>query len=414
MMKILIALKTNRRLTIRLFGFVIMERTFDRRRYISLFSGAIVAFRIDYLYAKHHKRIVSMNDKVVTTIKICGYITFKILKINHHKQYFFFGKLIKRVSLLEKFKKQYFKYLKNCDAVFILITHSGEAYLALTYIINALIKRYNSQNPIIIATQKYHIDMIKMICPNIQYVYIPTLTFKKLPTNYDSFKIDNHRFFIFFSLFHFYKLAYACEQTLDKAHYFEAICNSFNLTKDDLCFNKTFILPEDAHNISSKIAKTKLNINNFIFLAPESISFNLYDEYFWCELINELQNISYDVFVNFTRDDIKLESATYKSCQLSFGEAYALAKQSKGIISLRSGFTEFLLQTNVPIIVLYTRGFPILSNTIKSANRAKSQFEIAKLPYIDMQRIYEFNTLEISQKDLLDKIITYFKTMPRF
>jgi hypothetical protein len=143
-----------------------------------------------------------------------------------------------------------------------------------------------------------------------------------------------------------------------------------------------------------------------VFLAPEAQSCKLYDEDFWVELINRFQEKGVDVFVNLTEDDIKLKGAKdYKTCDLTLSEAFALAKRSKKIVSLRSGFTEFLLQTDVPIDVLYTKFRHRHFFDDMDIYHVMLGFEISQIPFVDKSKVREFNTFEISQKCCMETIL---------
>lgn len=118
--------------------------------------------------------------------------------------------------------------------------------------------------------------------------------------------------------------------------------NKLGMTESDLTYRKVMIHLEDERSMLEKVSKTGLNLDKFVFIAPEAQSCKLYDEDFWCELINQFQAKGYDVFVNLVEDDVKLKSAIdYKTCDLNFAEAFALARRSKKIVSLRSGLQNF-------------------------------------------------------------------------
>ena len=178
------------------------------------------------------------------------------------------------------------------------------------------------------------------------------------------------------------------------------------MTDADIRMRKAIVNVENECSMLNKVAKTGLNINKFVFLAPEAQSCKLYDEDFWCLLINKLQERGYDVFVNLVEDDIKLKGAIdFKTCYLTFAEAFALAKRAKKIVSLRSGFTEFLLQTNVPMDVLYTKFKHRHFFDDMDIYHVMSGFGIMQIPLIDKFKIREFNMFEISQIECLNKII---------
>lgn len=388
----------------------------ENERRIKLFGKTFMYQTSDYMTAERLQSFLGglitthkLNDPIQQILKkdiqILGNSVSKRIEANNYRTYYLFGKEIFKISLMGEFKKQYFKYFdKKHDDIYILKANSGEIYLTLTYLIDALIKRTKSNNPLLVATQKYHVDIIKLLCPDIPYVYIDKLNFN---ITADSFNIDNFRFFILFNAPHFKQVENDIKQNkLGAHHYFKSILTKLQMTESDIGYRKILIPPEDERNMFKKISKTGLNLNKFVFLAPEAQSCKLYDEDFWCELINRLQDKGYDVFVNLVEDDVKLKSAAnYKSCCLTFSEAFALAKRAKKIVSLRSGFTEFLLQTETPMDVLYTKFRHRHFFDDMDIYHVMSGFGITQIPFVDKSKIQEFNMVEVSQKECLEKII---------
>ena len=399
-MKIYEYIKSEDERTAKLFGFPVMEQTSDymtSERHQSFLGGLITTVKLNDPYTERSKK----------DIKILGLSVIKRLEENSYRNYYLFNKKICSFSLIEEFKKCYFKYFdKQYDDIYILRANSGEIYLILTYIINYLIKRNNSKRPLLAATMRYHIDMIKMICPDIPYVYIGNFRIKIAD---DIFKIDNFRFFLLFSNTHFKQVEMDIKSNEHgKYHYFKSILNRLNMTEDDIEMNKAHVLPQAEKSMLEKINKTGLNLDKFVFLAPEAQSCKLYDEDFWCSLINKLQDKGYDVYVNLVEDNIKLKYAVdYKKCDLSYAEAFALAKKAEKIVSLRSGFTEFLLQTGTPIDVLYTKFRHRHFFDDMDIYHVMSGFGISQIPMADKSKIQEFNMYEISQKECLEKITEF-------
>lgn len=381
-----------------IFGIPVMKQTSDymtSERYQEFLGGLITTRKLNS----------KESDSANKEIKILGKSVIKRAEENNYRVYSFLGKEYKKVSLLKEFKKLYFKYFSNeYDDIYILRANSGEIYLTLTYLIDSLINKNGSKKPLLVATQKYHIDMIKMICPDLPYVYI-----KKLNLNVvgDTFVIDNFRFFLLFDSVHFRKVEIDIkENELGKHHYFKSILDRLDMSEDDLKMRKMNVLHSAEQSMLEKVEKTGLNLNKFVFLAPEAQSCKLYDDDFWCDLINQLQHNGYDVFVNLVEKDIKLKSAlNYKTCYLSFAEAFALAKKAKKIVSLRSGFTEFLLQTNVPIDVLYTKFRHRHIFNDMSSYHVLHGFGLIQIPFVDVSKIQEFNMVEVAQKDCLNAIL---------
>lgn len=396
-MKIYEYIRGENERTIKLFGKTFMSQTSDymtAERLQSFLGGLITTVKVN-------DQITDCSKK---DIQVLGHSISKRIEENNYRTYYMFGKEFRKISLIDQFKKQYFKYFdKKHDDIYILRANSGEIYLTLTYLIDTLIKRNGSKKPLLVATHKYHIDMIKMLCPDIPYVYIKKL---RLKITAESFNIDNFRFFLLFDSQHFKQVEMDIKQNeLGTYHYFKSILTRLNMTNADIRMRKAIVNIEDERSMLNKVAKTGLNINKFVFLAPEAQSCKLYDEDFWCLLINKLQEMGYDVFVNLVEDDIKLKGAIdFKTCYLTFAEAFALAKRAKKIVSLRSGFTEFLLQTNVPMDVLYTKFKHRHFFDDMDIYHVMSGFGITQIPFVDKSKIREFNMFEISQAESLKEI----------
>lgn len=397
-MKIYEYIRGENERTAKLFGFPIMEQTSDymtAERHQSFLGGLVTTIKLNNKYTEGSKK----------DIKLLGCSIAKRIEENNYRNYYFLGKKYRSVSLIDEFKKQYFRYFdRKHDDIYILNANSGEIYLTLTYVIQTLIKRNQSKCPLLVATQKYHVDMIKMICPNIPYIYVKKFRLKLL---HDSFKIDNFRFFLLYSGVHFKQVERDIKTNkIGEHHYFKSILNRLNMTKQDLEMNKAVVVFDSERSMLEKVSKTGLNLEKFVFLAPEAQSCKLYDEDFWVLLINVLQEQGYDVYVNLVEDHLKLKGAlNYKKCSLSYAEAFALAKRAKKIVSLRSGFTEFLLQTGVPIDVLYTKFRHRHFFDDMDIYHVISGFGLTQIPFVDKSKIQEFNMFEVSQKNCLEAIL---------
>lgn len=397
-MKIYEYFKDEEKRTAKLFGFPIMEQTADymtAERHQSFLGGLVKTIKLYDQYTEHTKK----------EIKVFGKSVIKRVEENNYRNYYFLGLKYRSISLFDEFRKKYFKcFDKKHDDIYILNANSGEIYLTLTYLIQALIKKNGSKCPLLIATHKYHIDMIKMICPDIPYVYIHKYRLKFCDS---SFKIDNFRFFLLYPITHFKQVEMDIKtHEIGRCHYFKFILNRLGITENDIQMNKAVVLPEAEQSMLEKVKKTGLNLDKFVFLAPEAQSCKLYDEDFWVLLINKFQEKGFDVFVNLVEDEIKLKDAVnYKKCYLTFAEAFALAKRAKKIVSLRSGFTEFLLQAGVPMDVLYTKFKHRHFFDDMDISHVISGFDLSKIPYVDKSKIQVFNMFETSQKECLDKIM---------
>ncbi len=397
-MKLYEYIKEENERTAKIFGIPVMKQTSDymtAERYQEFLGGLVTTIKLS------SKESDSSNKE----IKILGKSVIKRLEENNFRTYSFLGFEYRKISLIKEFKKQYFKYFdKEHDDIYILRANSGEIYLTLTYLIDSIIKKNGSKKPLLVATQKYHIDMIKMICPDLPYVYIKKLNLKVVG---DSFKIDHFRFFLLFDAIHFRKVELDIKgNEIGKHHYFKSILERLDFSEEDLKMRKMTVLPDAEQSMLEKVEKTGLNLDKFVFLAPEAQSCKLYDEDFWVFLVNKLQEMGYDVFVNLVEKDIKLKNAIdFKTCDLSFAEAFALAKRAKRIVSLRSGFTEFLLQTGVPIDVLYTKFRHRHIFNDMSSYHVLHGFGLVQLPFVDISKIREFNMFEMAPAECFELIV---------
>lgn len=396
-MKIFEKNKTDFKREFKLLGFSLMEQETDYNTTtrIQRFLGNLVTT----IKTKDYK-----TDNSAKEIRVLNHPIIQRLDEDNFRKYILFGKVVKEISYIEKFKKENFKYFdKKYDDIYILRANSGEIYLTLTYVIDKLIERNQSKNPLLVATKKYHVDMIKMICPNIPFIYIENIDLRFTGLE---FKIENFRFFYLFDNPHFQKVELDIKhKPFGEAHYFKSILDDLNMTYDDISM-RTMIVPlQDEASMIEKVSKIGLNLNNFIFISPEAQSCKLYNEDFWCELINILNKEGYDVFVNRVTKDVNLEYATtFKSCNLTFAEAFALAKRAKRIISLRSGFTEFLIQTNTPMDVLYTKFRQRHSFDDLDITHVMSGFGLLTLPGINKDKIREFNMFEVAPSTCINCI----------
>ncbi len=397
-MKIFEKIKTDFKREFKLLGFSLMEQEMDYNTTtrIQRFLGNLVTT----IKTKDYK-----TDNSAKEIRVLNHPVMERIDEDNFRKYILFGKIVKKISYIEKFKKENFKYFdKKYDDIYILRANSGEIYLTLTYVIDKLIERNQSKNPLLVATKKYHVDMIKMICPNIPFIYIKDIDLRFTGLE---FKIENFRFFYLFDNPHFQKVELDIKhKPFGEAHYFKSILDDLNMTYNDISM-RTMIVPlQDEASMKEKVSKIGLNLDNFIFISPEAQSCKLYNEDFWCELINILNKEGYDVFVNRVTKDVNLEYATtFKSCNLTFAEAFALAKRAKRIISLRSGFTEFLIQTNTPMDVLYTKFRQRHSFDDLDITHVMSGFGLLTLPGINKDKIREFNMFEVAPSTCINCII---------
>ena len=307
---------------------------------------------------------------------------FTIKEKDNYRYYYFRGFLFKKISLKSFIvKHKFYSKISQFDNVFILNANSGEIYLFLMYALSAMIKKYKADRPLLIATKKYHIEMIKMICPEIPYIFM-TNFYQNIKE--DIFEINKTRYIKIFSTEHFYKVEQLIKVSSD-AHYYNLILDTLKLDESKILPRKINELEDAKKTMLDKINELGLNLNNFVFISPEAASCELLNNDFWICKIKELQQEGYDIFVNLIKVSKEFTDIGCKTCFLSYSEAFSLVKYAKKIYSLRSGFTEFLLHTNVQMEVYYT---PFRCNDI-TGSQIKTGFSLLKIPDSNQELINE-------------------------
>ena len=339
-------------------------------------------------------------------IKFCGIPLIKRIDEPEKISWYLWKLKYKETSLQKIFIKKYFQYFSpENDDIYILNANSGEIYLFLTYIFDALRKKNGSKNPLFIATKKYHTELVKMIHPDVSCVYIPHF-YRKIESK--TFTAKNYRFFTVFPQNYFANVEHIIKTNpINSKHYFNFIMEQFDIKPEEIELKHITVPNESENKMLKKIKKINLNLDNFIFLSPEAASCELLDNSFWIKLIKGFQDKGYDVFINIVNNIPEFEN--FKSCYLTYSEAFALAQKAKRIISLRSGFTEFLLQTNVPMDVIYTKFKDRHLFRDMGIDYVTAGFSISKLPFINNNLINEIvikdkNYEDICSNKILEKL----------
>ena len=338
------------------------------------FNGIIKAFRVfrplEY-YTEHQFYLFDLL--------IC-----RIYEHQAYKYYYLCNKLIKKISIKKIIEKKYIKRFKKNDYIYILNANSGEIYLFLTYCFDELRKKHNAKTPIFAITQNYHEDMVKAICPDIPYFKIKTIYRNILETE---FTINGHKLVQIFPKNFFYNVEQEAKNNLlNTGHYLTMMYKLFDINPDNYTKRIIHIPPKVEESMLKKIQNINLNLEKFIFIAPEANSCKELSIDFWKQLIFEKQKEGFDIFINICKGETPYNNIPKcKKCCLSYNEAFVLARRAKKIYALRSGFVEFLLQTEIPMEVYYT---PFKNNTI-TAEQIHSEYTLLKIPEVNSELITE-------------------------
>lgn len=296
------------------------------------------------------------------------------------EKYYLFGLVFFQKSSRKILYNTILKELRNkYEHIFIHFNCSGETYLFLSYI-------NLPANSVFIATRKYHVDLCKMMHPNIECIYLPDVINLRSFDNVYKEKYGGKIFYNILPFNHFVELEKDLRKGKD-VHYCEAICETMGIE-----YSKNARYPAISDNAKksalNKANRIGLNLDNFIFICPESQSNENPADKFWIEIADDFYSKGFDVFLNIL--NLKPEYGVAKTCFLTFEEAYYIASLSKRVIGLRSGFIEYLTSIpNLPITCYYTdfknRG-KLKAINAKTVLRG---FSLKKLPNVSFKLIKE-------------------------
>lgn len=391
MLKIFNGQKLGDKRTINLFGFPLYMYENTSNSYVKEFLGGFISINRNKSKIKDLKTFRVFNKTVYVRMIEDDFIN-----------YYFSGKLVKKVSLTNLFYKKYLKKVKyTYDDVYILDCNSGEIYLFLAYIAKAFLKKNNSQSPLFVATKKYHVDILKIYYPNAKYIFVPK---SKLKTKSSYWKINGHQFFMLFSSDYFGKIEKDIKYgEINSVHYFDRMLEYLGLTRKDCTASNITIPTDDQKSLYEKVNKLGLNLNNFIILAPEALTCEEIEYLFWQNLADELLKRNFDVYINVTCQNLPFKNC--KNTSLNYREVLFLAQKAKAVISLRSGLSEFLLSTEIPNITIYTK-FRDRGSSGFSVDKGIAGFSMAKIPFVKKENIIELNYENfINYNELVNKIL---------
>lgn len=255
-----------------------------------------------------------------------------------------------------------------------------------------------SEKFILIFTTNCQLNIAKMFIPNAPMACITNINvvLASRAINHISFKYKNKN--IYTPTYEKYFIGVE-EAIRDKgAHYYKSL-------KQHVCLSDTIYNYRINKNIKDKIHNIANNLfkNNFIIISPETLSNNQIGKDFWNKLVKKIKDAGYEVFCNAMNFDNLVDNTI--SIFLTYEEAMELAKYSKAIIGMRSGFLECLSQSNVPLFALYT-DFPKRLNFERLASdKVLSGFSISELPNVNRELLFEYDMNSFIDKNSLIELI---------
>ena len=320
---------------------------------------------------------------------------FSVVDTGIEKKYYILGTLVFKKNLISVFYRKHKKLFKNYNNIYILNSNIGEAYLVFRYFAKNLIKN----KTLFVATKKYHVDIIKMFFPACEYVLEEKINLDQFCSK---FTFDNKEFTVLFNHSYYVELEKDMRNLKPRAHYYTRMQEFFN------CLSNMTTTDDKLNNITSelfeqKLKNIRLNLDNFVFIAPEANSCLDIDDGLLKQINSRLNEKGFDVFWNLTKkhDDFK----DYKTCFLSLIEALYLCSKAKAIISVRSGLAEFLSEADVPMYIFYSKLKNRAQYEQMSAKKVLNGFTLSKLPnYRDNIKEYIADS-EDDYKKFFDEIL---------
>ncbi len=268
-------------------------------------------------------------EKEEITIK--NRIIYRKTEDSNYIEYSIPGVLTHRINKLKKVQKILDKTVdKKFNKIFILRSNLGEAYIFLKFIINELISPQDT--PLIITANKAHLELIEMFGLQIETQLIKKY---KYEINEPVFKIGLQTYYMVYGIDFYINAENKINET--NTHYLNYIFEHFGLTKSYLSknVNKIKISDDTKKFVNDYIIRN--NLSKFVFLADKATTCTNIDEGFWTRL---QERLGLTIVKN--------------SKELSIEEAYELANRAHIIITLRSGLSEILTETNNLQVAIYT------------------------------------------------------------
>ena len=149
--------------------------------------------------------------------------------------------------------------------------------------------------------------------------------------------------------------------------------------------------------------KLKLN-RKFVILAPEATSITELSSDFWQDIVMQLLQKGYDVFINAGSSAFPSENV--KARLLALEDLFCLTQKAERVIMLGSGLSVFLSLADVPMDIIYTE-LPY-QDVSYSATFVLEKYSVFHMPVARKKEITEYNVdaipLERIKQTVLQKL----------
>ena len=361
-------------------------------RYILGIEAYSKKYNRDYIFdtLADYENCFSINEIIIFSIfKVPIY---KIERKHDVIKHLLFGLKVKTVSVEEIYYKRNLKSINNeYDDAYILQGGSGEPFLWISYAAKATFVRNNSKKPLVVGTRSSFTDLVKMYLPDVSYVH-NNRAGASFDTESSHIEYAGHRFYLTKS--HQKHSIFLSFSSKDKPDLRGAL-NQFaldGLKKEELKFPKPFISTYTKESLAQKISYIDLNIDNFVILAPEANYFYEISANFWEDIVRRFNKLGVDVYLNFINQNNYISGCKTLSEPLTYSEVFELACRAKAVISLRNGFSETIVPTLTPGIVILTTTRDLFAQPDKDVKRDSNP--LLWMPFIEedlVRGVYYFD-----------------------
>lgn len=229
--------------------------------------------------------------------------------------------------------------------------------------------------------------------------YNPDILYKKININWDYlclgiedilYKYKNKKIYFYLNKNFIYNLMDSYKDGIEKINFSKKIVELFSIKPEGVTLKKYSPTPILKSKTLDYLLKNKINVDNFIFISKDAVSIEKMSDIFWRKLEKALKDKGFDIF--------------YNSEDISITQAKIIASLSKAIIALRSGFSETLLELEIPTYILYTT---MKLNGISAKNMLDA-YSLKEYPNANINLIYEYNNETMTEDKIFKEIMKGF------
>lgn len=331
---------------LRLFGFVVYRRErgilSDSKTFLGGFFSEIKG--------------LSHAGGVKKVFLLFGIPLFKSeLRVNKLRSFYLLGLRICSFSVESEVAKELEQVTKGVPVktvlgrknVVVINTNSGEASLMLMFFWDSFLSRCgisSKEEYVVICAKRYLVDMVKFYFPEVRAVQYNSGFMKSRVAFEDA---GQWRIHWLFPSTYFRDL----EEISIKSprHFLVWMRDHFGFEISGMRLPDSRMVAKTWASLQRKLSPQllkSLNDGRLLIFAPEALTMSPLGDGKIKEISDSMNDLGYDVYLN--------TSNPIDKNYLTFPELWCLASRARGIVGLRSGLLDFLLNTRRPMVVYYT------------------------------------------------------------